>query len=208
MPDGTVDDDRLRRARQRAGDAVAIALLVEVGPHRGDDHGHVVGPAPRHHRVDGHVLGGHDHRAGRDRAEHGVGLEPGGGQELVDQRGRGRHDGEAVGPPPLVVVVEERGVVAVLVLRCLQSAHTHDPRALRRCAVLVVDRFRALAEGDAVDERDAAGAHRRHAGTGHHHADQVERVGGVDGDPLTGAGSLADLRELLERLRAARTARR
>ena len=61
---------------------------------------------------------------------------------------------------------------------------------------------------DAVDVGDPAGADRRHPGAGDDHPDQVERVGGVHRDPFAGAGLLPGLGELLDRLRAARTARR
>ena len=120
---GTVDDHDLRRARQRAGGAVAVALLVQVRAHGCDHDRHVLAPAAGHHRVDRHVLGGDDDFARRHRADDDVGLELGSGEEVGHELGGGRHHREAVGPAALVVVVEQLRVVRVLVTRCMQRAH-------------------------------------------------------------------------------------
>ena len=137
-----------------------------------------------------------------------VGLEGGDREKLGDQLGRGRHDRQTVGPPAGVVVVEELGVVAVFVTRRLERAHVAILAALRRSTVVRTrcGRFSTSVD-DAVDEGDVAGADRGHTGARHHHADQVERVGGVERDPLTGTGLLAGLVELLV-VAGMRTARR
>src|SRR6476660_525109 len=50
---------------------------------------------------------------------------------------------------------------------------------------------------DTVDEGDPPRADRRHPHTGNDHADEVERIGGVHGDPFALAWSTTHLGELL-----------
>ena len=102
---------------------MAVALLVEVGAHGRRDDGHVLAPATRHHRVDGDVLGGDRDVARRDGAHDGVGVEVGGSEEIRHALGGGRDDRQTVGPPALLVVVEELGEIAVLVTRRVQRGH-------------------------------------------------------------------------------------
>ena len=113
-----------------------LPFSFRCAAHRGDHHRHVLRSAAGHHRVDGGVLGGDDDLAGRHRAEHDVGGELRGLEELRHRLRRGRHDRQTVGPAPGVVVLEQLGVVAVLVGGCMERAHRRDPRALRR-SVLV-----------------------------------------------------------------------
>ena len=99
-------------------------MLVEVGTHRGDHHGEVLGLAPRHHRVDSGVLGGDGDLAGRHGAEHIFWGESGHGQERLDLLRRRRHHREAVGPTPFEGVLEERIGVGPLLAPGVQHPAT------------------------------------------------------------------------------------
>ena len=66
---------------------------------------------------------GYHHLARRHHAEDLVGPELGGGQELLDELGGGRHHRQAVGPALLVVVLEQLRVALVLMARRMQRAH-------------------------------------------------------------------------------------
>ena len=121
-----VHDHDLGRTSQCRRRRVGDVAFIEQRPHRGQHDGHVVGPAARHHGVDGHLLGVHRDLAGGHVADDVRGFDAARHEEFGDPLRRGREDGEAIGPAAVEVRLAEVHVIGILVAHGGQL-HARDP---------------------------------------------------------------------------------
>ena len=96
--DRPVDDHEHARARRGRSRAVVAPARVGDALDRGDDHGHVLGLAARHHRVDGDLLGGDGDRAVGDEPDLLLAVEPGGLEHRADPVFGRRDDRKTIRP--------------------------------------------------------------------------------------------------------------
>ena len=100
-----------------------LAFSRRMSAHSASHNGRVVAPAAGHHRVDRNLLGRDHDLSRRDGPEDFVSGQTGGEEELLDQLGGGRDDGEAVGPSPGVIVLDQREAAVIPVLARTEPRH-------------------------------------------------------------------------------------
>ena len=78
-----------------------VELVGANGLQRSDDPGQELGPAPRHHSVDGDFFNRHFDQVGSNDSDDVVGCKVGPIEHLQNAFDGGRSDGQAVGDPPV-----------------------------------------------------------------------------------------------------------
>src|SRR5499425_2602416 len=111
--DGAVDDHDGRHGMRGRLDGVEVEGGIRQGLDGRDDHGHVLGLAARHDRVDGNAL----HRglalAWRQHSDHVERIAIAPAQKFLHLPVRGRDDGQAVRPPTFLVQAVDGAVGGV-----------------------------------------------------------------------------------------------